>query len=74
MRAFCSPKDGSYPHDVAVVEDIVRQQGEGGVTLVPYTRVDDPTGQEGARLDAGERTHCFTCFTEAVKSLFLVSP
>lgn len=28
------PKNGSNPHGVAVVEDIVRQEGQGRVTLI----------------------------------------
>lgn len=50
MWTFYSPKDRSDPHDVAVVQDIVREQGEGWVTLVSYTWVDNATGQEGTRL------------------------
>lgn len=30
------PKNGSNPHGVAVVEDIVGQEGQGRVTLVPH--------------------------------------
>ncbi len=37
MGTFSSPEDGSYPHDVAVVEDVVREQGEGWVAFVPHT-------------------------------------
>jgi len=46
----CLPEDGSYPHDVAVVEHIVGEQCQGRVTLVPYAGVDDATGQQGPRL------------------------
>lgn len=48
--AWALPKDGSYPHDVAVVEHIVGEQGQGWVTLVPHAGVDDATGQQGPRL------------------------
>lgn len=51
MFKFLSPKYGSYPHDVAVVEDVVRQQGQGRVAFVPHPGVDNPTGQEGTGLD-----------------------
>lgn len=30
------PKNGSNPHGVAVVEDVVGQEGQGRVTLVPH--------------------------------------
>lgn len=51
MFKFSSPKYGSYPHDVAVVEDVVRQQGQGRVTFIPHPGVDNPTGQESTRLN-----------------------
>lgn len=41
-----SPKDGADPHGVAIVEDIVREQCKGRVTLVPHARVNDTTSQK----------------------------
>lgn len=44
------PKDGAYPHDIAVVENIIREQGQSWVALIPHAGVHNATGQEGTRL------------------------
>ena len=59
FKTISSPKDGSYPHDIAVVQDIVREQGKGWVTFVSHTRIYNATGQEGTGLH-GERHRCKT--------------
>merc|ERR1719495_2548728 len=45
------PKDGAESHDVAAVEDVVGQQGQGRIAFVPHTSVDDPTCKQSTRLD-----------------------
>lgn len=35
LGAFPLPKNGPDPHGVAVVEDVVGQEGQGRVALVP---------------------------------------
>ena len=36
-------KDGAESHDVVVVEDIVTEQSQGRITLIPHSTVDNAT-------------------------------